>query len=243
MLAYGQISRTSPLELVSSEQRSQLLTQWQSPPPWGGTWNDFFDLFPRAAALGQLGAQVSQLYQWSYGERHASMPEVRSALEQAIGAGIVVRLLEETPQRLHEYFLLQPSWLLDAIRKQSNQAATDTTPAFAGADAIHELSRFSFNDCAKRHGFAEGSQLTASQLIEFFREGPYTTTDIYMSPALYPTTVECFYPAVRGFLDEVLQKVVETGVVVTTANEHGQELFGLAPSMVKTERPRVLQGV
>lgn len=140
------------------------------------------------------------------------MPEVRSALKKAIYAGIVVRLLEETPQVSHEYFLLQHSWLLDAIRKQSNQAATDTSPAFAGADAIHELAKFSFDDCAKRHGFAEGSQLTASQLIEFFWEGPYTATDIYKSPALYPSTVEYFYLAVRGFIDEVLQKAVETGV-------------------------------
>jgi hypothetical protein len=169
------------------------------------------------------------------------MPEVRSALEKAIDAGIVVRLLEETPQGSHEYFLLQSSWLLDAIRKPSNQAPTDTAPAFTGADAIDELAKFSFDDCAKQHGFAEGSQLTAPQLIEFFREGPYTATDIYKSRALYPTSVERFYLAVRNFIDDVLKKAVQTGVVVTTANEHGQELFGLAPSMVKTERPRVTQ--
>jgi hypothetical protein len=231
MLAYGPSSRTSPLELVSPEQRQQLLTQWQSPPPWGGTWSEFFDLFPRAAALGQPGAQVSQLYQWSYGERHATVPEVRRVLENGIDAGIVVRILDETPTGSQEYFLLQPSWLLDAIRLQSNQSVSDVGQGRTGQDVIQALASFSFDECAKRHGFQEGSTLTATALMEFFREGPYTATDIYKSQALYPTGVDRFYHAIRSFIDEVLQQGVQAGVVVISKNEHGQEMYGLAPCL------------
>jgi hypothetical protein len=236
MLCYSPPRSPVALELVSLEQRQQFLESWKEPTAWGGTWRDFFSLFHKAVANGQVGAQVSQLYHWSYGgERHATMSEIRSALDRAVDAGIVVRLLDNTPEGTHEYFLLEPSWLLTEIMCESNVEAAAAAPP-TGHDAVQQLSSFSFDACAKRHGFQDGSSLTTDALFEFFREGPYTATDIYRSDALYPTGVERFYHTVRGFVDEVLQQGVQVGALVITKNEEGRELYGLSPGVVQLVR-------
>lgn len=241
MFSYDGRGSTATLERIAPEERSQLISQWQTPPPWGGSWGDFFALFQQSAARGQPGAQISELYHWAHGDVHATVPQIRGALQDAIEAGIVVPVKDETPAGTHEYYLLQHSWLLDAIMSARGQEADCVRFNDTAVNTIRELDSFSFDSCAKRHGFDGGSTLSAAKVIEFFSEGPYSATEIYKSQRLYHDGVWFFSPALRAFIDEVVQQGIQSGVITVTKNDEGREMYGLAREVTQLELLRESQ--
>ncbi len=223
------LASTARLEQAALPMRPQMLAPWREAPPWGGSWGDFFAQFHRAAVLGQPGLRFTDLFTFTFGDRHATAPEIRQALHTAREAGLVVLLKDETPKGTEEYFLLNPSWLLDEIFASAQGVAlTAARMSDGGEQALEQLRRFSFAHCAQQNGFEGGSALTVDGLLEFFREGPYSATELYKASALYPLGAERFSYRVREFIDQVLTAAVEAGVLEVITSEEGRDLYQLA---------------
>ena len=236
------ISRTLHKAPTNDEpSRSSALAAWhETPPPWGGEWRSFFSSFSRCVELQQPGVTVTDLYGCTAGETTSTVPQVREALQAAMEAGLVLRILDERPDGTREYYGLNPdSWLLSKIMERPCEIRPPATNDEA-IQAVRRFSELSFTDLAVACGF-DGSSLTPTRVLSFFCSGPYHLTEIYMSPRLYPDGVSSFYFPVRTFIDAIVQQGVSSGVLRESNDEHGRELYSVAPGIAELLPPSAVE--
>jgi hypothetical protein len=88
------------------------------------------------------------------------------------------------------------------------------------------------NELARAHGFSEGSNLSARQLIEWFRdEGAFTMTEALKSQALWPLEVSCFTSRVTLFIEAVIQAAIDSKVLEEFKSEDGRPMYQLSKAV------------
>lgn len=213
------------------QTREEALAAWKEPPPWGGQWRDFFENFKRCVSLDQPGVTVTDLWGWTSGDTPSTVPEIREAARNALDAGLIVRIVDEQPDGTREYYGLNPeSWVLSQIMDAPTETALPQSQEET-VQAVRKFSQLSFNNLAVECGFESANCLCAQSVLDFFAQGPYSLTEMYKSPALYPDHVDSFHFGVRSFIDAIIDQAVNSGVLAVKTEEQGREMYSLAPGI------------
>lgn len=215
------------LSVAFKERREELLHYdlWDNPPPWGGEWKEFFSIFSPDSGFNynSAGLTRTEILKICPGDPDIFPQEFQYVLQCAIRDGLLNSADTHNDQTLtigNRAVVQRNSeerLTLNLNSLKLNELVSEAT----SVDNINKLAEFLSIDFVR---LADANQiiLTESQpfAIKFLdylgAQGSgktFYTSEVYKEASLNPNPEECFTRNLASFLDEVICKAVDCGLL------------------------------
>jgi len=212
----------SPLSSAGFQERKEELLfdeLWDNPPPWGGSWKDFFSVF-NPDSDGLTRTEINQIcpgdpdifpHSFQYVLQCAILDGLLESREihhdQTLTIGSKAVVQRESEERLS---LNLNSPKLNALLSEPGTAVA--------TNKIADFISINFSKIAQQNQIElTDSEAFATKFIDFLgsqgKGKTFYTSGVYKEPSLNPNPEECFTRNLATFLDEVIAKAVELGLV------------------------------